>query len=59
MKKNYLLLPLYNDWKSLNKVLLILNQSFSNLKTNNYIYIINDNSNVKPQNFSILSTLKV
>ena len=37
MKKNYLLLPLYNDWKSLNKVLVTLNQSFSNLKAKNYL----------------------
>lgn len=62
MKKNYLLLPLYNDWKSLNKVLLTLNQSFSNLKTNNYIYIINDNSNVKSpkfQHFKHFKSLKI
>jgi len=62
MKKNYLLLPLYNDWKSLNKVLVTLNQSFSNLKAKNYVYIINDNSNIKfpeKRHFKHFKSLKI
>ena len=39
MKKNYVILPVYNDWDSLKKVLEILNQSFKTLKSNNFIII--------------------
>jgi polyisoprenyl-phosphate glycosyltransferase len=47
MKKNYIILPVYNDWDSLKKVLQILNQSFRASKTHNYIIIINDFSSKK------------
>ena len=47
MKKNYIILPVYNDWDSLKKVLQILNQSFKASKTHNYIIIINDFSSKK------------
>ena len=33
MKKNYVILPVYNDLASLKKVLEILNQSFKTLKS--------------------------
>ena len=42
MKKNYIILPVYNDWDSLKKVLENLNQSFKTLKSNNFIIIVND-----------------
>ena len=47
MKKNYIILPVYNDWDSLKKVLEILNQSFKTLKSNNFIIIVNDFSSKK------------
>ena len=47
MKKNYILLPVYNDWQSLKKVLQILNESFKTVKSNNYIVIVNDFSSKK------------
>ena len=66
MKKNYVILPVYNDWDSLKKVLEILNQSFKNLKSNNFIIIVNDFSSKKlilnkkysnPDIFSLTSNL--
>ena len=42
MKKIYIVLPTYNDWKSLEKVLEILNLRLKNLKKDIYILIIND-----------------
>ena len=45
MSKNIIIIPIYNDWKSLNKLLLQLNEAsknYNNLKTE--ILIINDNS---------------
>ena len=47
MKKNYVILPVYNDLDSLKKVLEILNQSFKTLKSNNFIIIVNDFSSKK------------
>ena len=49
MKKIYIILPLYNDWISLKKVLKILNKSFQNTKDSNYIIIINDFSDYEYQ----------
>ena len=63
MKKNYVILPVYNDWDSLKKVLEILNQSFKTLKSNNLIIIVNDFSskkfvlNKKYSNFKKISVL--
>ena len=47
MKKIYIVLPTYNDWKSLEKVLEILNFTLKNLKKDIYILIINDCSTEK------------
>ena len=47
MKKIYIVLPTYNDWKSLEKVLEILNLRLKNLKKDIYILIINDCSKEK------------
>ena len=49
MKKNYIILPMYNDWASLRKVLDILNRSFKNTKDYNHIIIVNDCSDNKYQ----------
>ena len=45
MKKNYIILPLYNDWVSLKKVLDILNNTLKNTN-NNHIIIVNDCSTI-------------
>ncbi|MDA7715082.1 glycosyltransferase [Pelagibacteraceae bacterium] len=47
MKKNYIILPVFNDWQSLKKVLRILDQSFRTVRSNNYIIIVNDFSSKK------------
>ena len=47
MNKNYILLPVFNDWKSLNKVLKILNKNFKKNKSTNHVIIINDASTTK------------
>ena len=47
MKKIYIVLPTYNDWKSLEKVLEILNLKLKNLKRDIYILIVNDCSTDK------------
>ncbi len=47
MKNNYILLPVYNDFQSLKKVLKILNESFKYLKSKNHILVVNDHSSIK------------
>ena len=47
MKKVYIILPTYNDWKSLNKVLKILNYSLKGQKKEIYIIVVNDGSSSK------------
>ena len=42
MKKNYIILPFYNDWRSLKKVLANLDRSLKNEKSDNNIVIVND-----------------
>ena len=65
MKKNYVILPVYNDWESLKKVLAILNRSLKNLKSNNFIIIVNDfsskklNFNKKYSNFKKIRVLNL
>ena len=44
MKKYYIIIPTYNDWKSLNKLLGVLNINFKNSKTTINILIVNDGS---------------
>ena len=62
--KHIILVPVYNDWKSLNKLLTHLNKVFKN--TNNYInevLIINDNStdkiNIKKNNLSSIKKITI
>ncbi len=62
MKKNYILLPVYNDWLSLKKVLQILNESFKTVKSNNYIIIVNDFSskkNILNKNYNNFKNIKI
>ena len=44
MKKNYIIIPTYNDWKSLKKVLNILNNSIID---NANIIVVDDHSSEK------------
>ena len=62
--KHIILVPVYNDWKSLNKLLTHLNKVFKN--TNDYInevLIINDNStdeiNIKKNNLSSIKKITI
>ena len=62
MKKNYIILPVYNDWDSLKKVLEILNRSLKTLKSNNFIIIVNDFSSKKfnlKKKYSNFKNLKI
>ena len=46
--KHFLLIPVFNDWKSVNKLISKLNVSLRiNKKIKNEILIINDNSSEK------------
>lgn len=58
--KHILLIPVFNDWKSLNKLILKLDIFLQNKKkTRNEILIINDNSSKKISlNFKKLKTIK-
>ena len=48
--KHIILIPVYDDWKSLNKLLLKLKEYLKDeRKINNEVLIINDNSNQEPK----------
>ncbi len=47
MKKVYIILPTYNDWKSLNKVLKILDFTLKKQNKEIYIIVVNDGSSSK------------
>ena len=47
MKKVYIILPTYNDWKSLHKVLKILDLSLKKQKKEIYVIVVNDCSSGK------------
>ena len=65
MKKNYIILPVYNDLDSLKKVLEILDRSLKTLNSNNFIIIVNDfsskkiNLNKKYSNFKKIRVLNL
>ena len=62
MNKNYILLPVFNDWRSLDKVLKILNDNFKKNKSVNHIIIINDASTVKVsfnKNYNYFASIKI
>ncbi len=43
-----ILIPVYNDWKSLNKLLLKIDQNLKNFKGKFGVTIVNDKSTIKP-----------
>ena len=46
--KNIILIPIYNDWKSLNQLLLNIDKCFKNKNNNNIeVLVIDDRSNKK------------
>ena len=47
MNKNYIILPTYNDWKSLNKVLITLNKTHINSFKKISVLVVNDCSDIK------------
>ena len=63
MLKNIILIPIYNDWKSLNNLLLNIDKHFENKKNNIVeILVIDDNSSKELSMiikiFSLLKKLK-
>ena len=62
-KKIYLLIPLYNDWISLNKLLKTIDKKINNKKNNVNVLIVNDCSTEKSKRskhqFSNIKSVKV
>ena len=64
MSKNIIIIPIYNDWKSLNKLLFQLNENLKNNKNfETEILIINDYSsekiNIKKDNLSSIKKISI
>ncbi len=62
MKKVYIILPTYNDWKSLYKVLKILDLSLKKQKKEIYIIVVNDCSSskfIKTKRFKYLKKISI
>ena len=65
MKKIIIMVPVFNDWKSLKKLLLELNENIQNFNYNFKCLIINDSSNISrpkisiPNNLSSISVLNM
>ena len=61
--KKIILIPVYNDWKSLNKLLINLDNHLQKRQQNVEILVIDDNSTHKPKlqtkKFSILKKIKI
>ena len=62
--KHIILVPVYNDWKSLNKLLTQLNKVFKNYNNlKNEVLIVNDNStdrvDIKKNNLSYIKKITV
>ena len=62
--KHVIIIPIYNDWKSLNKLLLKLDHSLKNeKKIKNEILLVNDDSskklNLKKKKFKVIKRIKV
>ena len=60
MKKIIILIPVYNDWESLNKLLNEINENIKSFSENNFeCLIVNDASTIqspefkKPSNFCL------
>ena len=49
MKKIIILIPVYNDWESLNKLLSEINENIKSFSENNFeCLIVNDASTIQP-----------
>ena len=65
MKKIIIMVPVFNDWESLKKLLLELNENIRNFNYNFKCLIINDSSNISrpkisiPDNLSSISVLNM
>ena len=63
MNNFFIIIPVFNDWESLNKLLINLNQSINRLKGIFRIIVINDYSsekiNLKTKNLNNIKTIKV
>ena len=66
MKKIIILIPVYNDWESLNKLLSEINENIKSFNENNFeCLIVNDASTIqppelkKPSNFSSIELLNM
>ena len=62
MKKIYIIIPTYNDWESLNKVLKILDFSLKKVNKEIYIIVVNDGSSInfkKTQKFPNLKSVTI
>ena len=64
MSKNIIIIPIYNDWKSVNKLLFQLNKTFQNYKNlETEILIINDHSleqiDIKKNNLSSIKKISI
>ena len=53
-----ILIPVYNDWKSFNKLLLKIDQNLKNFKGRFTITVVNDKSTKKPY-FKLKKTKKI
>ena len=49
MKKFFILIPTYNDWKSLNRLLSEISKNIADIKGMFHIIIVNDASTIKSQ----------
>lgn len=63
MPKHVIITPTYNDWKSLNKLLVKINNSIKNIKGTFNIFIINDCSDnkekIKTANLKKINSIKI
>ena len=59
MQNYILLLPLYNDWKSLQKLLTLINVKLKKFPKKIEVVVVDDNSTVSPQlNIKKLKNIK-
>ena len=59
MRKIIILIPIFNDWKSLNKLLIEINESIKSFNEINFeCLIVNDASTIQPQELNRPSNFK-
>lgn len=63
MKRNYIVIPTYNDWRSLNKLLNVLNKDLEKASYETNILVVNDCSlkkiDFKTKNLKNINSLKI